>query len=37
LGFENVAKLLKQLIDDVLAKGEIDWNQIGSVVSIIIE
>ncbi|CAF0787985.1 unnamed protein product [Adineta ricciae] len=30
-GFDNVAKLLKQLIDDILTKGETDWNQIVSV------
>ncbi len=33
LGFDNVAKLLKQLIDDILVKDEVDWNQIVSVVS----
>ncbi|CAF4577947.1 unnamed protein product [Rotaria sp. Silwood1] len=31
LGFENAAKLLKQLIDDILAKGEVNWDQIVSV------
>jgi hypothetical protein len=33
LGFDNVAKLLKNLIDDILVKGDINWNQIASVVS----
>ncbi len=37
LGFDNVAKLLKNLIDDILAKGDVDWNQIVSVVSTRIE
>jgi hypothetical protein len=37
LGFDNVAKLLKNLIDDILLKGEVNWNQIVSVVSEIIE
>ncbi|UJR37697.1 hypothetical protein I4U23_030392 [Adineta vaga] len=30
-GFDNVAKLLKQLIDDILAKGEVDWDYLVSV------
>lgn len=33
IGFDNVAKLLKSLIDDLLAKGQVDWKQIISVVS----
>jgi len=37
LGFDNVAKLLKTLIDDILQKGEISWNEIISVVSEVIE
>jgi hypothetical protein len=37
LGFDNVAKLLKTLIDDILQKGEISWNEIVSVVSEVIE
>jgi polyhydroxyalkanoate synthesis regulator phasin len=32
-GFDNVAKLLKNLIDDILVKGEVNWDQIVSVVS----
>jgi len=37
LGFDNVAKLLKNLIDDILVKGEVNWNQISSVVGEMIE
>jgi hypothetical protein len=37
LGFDNVAKLLKNLIDDILIKSEVNWNQISSVVGEMIE
>ncbi|CAF4113685.1 unnamed protein product [Rotaria socialis] len=30
-GFDNVAKLLKQIIDDILVKSEVNWEQIVSV------
>ncbi|CAF4479430.1 unnamed protein product, partial [Rotaria magnacalcarata] len=30
-GFDNVAKLLKQIIDDLLVKSEVNWEQIVSV------
>lgn len=33
LGFDNVAKLLKQLIDDILVKGGISSDQIVAIVS----
>ena len=33
IGFNNVAILLKTLIDDILVKGGADWKQIVSVVS----
>jgi hypothetical protein len=32
-GFDNVAKLLKTLIDDILAKSELDYSRIISIVS----
>jgi N-acetylglucosamine kinase-like BadF-type ATPase len=37
IGFDNVAKLLKTLIDDILAKGQVNWNDIISVVSVMKE
>ncbi len=36
LGFDNVAKLLKNLIDDILVKGGVNGNEIVSIVSNII-
>ena len=31
-GFDHVAKLLKQLIDDLLAKNEVQWDQVAAIV-----
>lgn len=33
VGFDNVARLIKALIDEILAKGQLEWKQLVSVVS----